>query len=202
MLTQIRRGNGQCDQVINEEVQKFSRLDKCIGTRRDGTPYGLDPAFLPTSAEYDGKLAPEAFYVAGERVQVNFTRQTADGERVTTQEATNPIGFFPHQYDSLTHADKESGLIWERDRDAFKQYFDERVTATRARSMLNYLNDGRWIDDETTNVEVELVTFNANLNRFTYVQFKFEWQAGGSIHWDYKLQAIAMDIYDVDWGTA
>lgn len=27
-------------------------------------------------------------------------------------------------------------------------------------------------------------------------------QAGGSIIWDYQLRAIAMDIYDVDWGTA
>mmetsp|Transcript_40849 Transcript_40849/g.83567 ORF Transcript_40849/g.83567 Transcript_40849/m.83567 type:complete len:1272 (-) Transcript_40849:1118-4933(-) len=202
MVTQTRRTPSNCTEVINEFVQAFSTADPCISDAKDGTPYGLDPVFLPTSGEYDGKLSPEDFFSDHERMQLTFKKTTTEGETVTEKIPSNPLGFFPHQYDTVLREEKKSSLIWEEGVDTFKQFFDERVTAERAQQMLNYMKDGRWIDGRTTDVEVEFVTFNADLNRFTFVGFEFRWQPGGSILWNYRLQTIAMDIYDVDWGTA
>ena len=59
--------------------------------------------------------------------------------------------------------------------------------------------DGKFLSEETTRVNVRFVTFNANLNTFSFVKFEFNWQVGGTISWDYFVRTVKMDIYDPRW---
>ncbi|KAJ1489841.1 hypothetical protein T484DRAFT_1778915, partial [Baffinella frigidus] len=55
--------------------------------------------------------------------------------------------------------------------------------------------DGGFIDDATSDITLEMVTFNAVLNIFSVLEFSFVWKAGGNIAWDYNLNTISVDRY-------
>ena len=62
--------------------------------RWDTEPYGEDPVLASTSSIYFGKLEPERFYHASERI--NKTIIISETETETT--LSTPRGFWPHSY--------------------------------------------------------------------------------------------------------
>ena len=75
-------------------------------------------------------------------------------------------------------------------------YIDEQVTRRvkltmrKMREWLLTLLNLIHIDEQTEAVSVEFVTFNNNGNYFAHVVFDFEWDAGGSIEWDYTMRTV------------
>lgn len=69
VLTQTRFSPEKCTNIRNSGVKTFSNVTDggCLSAELDSSPFGLDPAFLPTSALYQGKLSPDAFYQDEER---------------------------------------------------------------------------------------------------------------------------------------
>ena len=152
-LTQRRRRTGPCGQHSASSVGGFFNATPCGLGAGDGRPYGKDPTFLPSSAIYNGKLVMSDYYNASEIVPA--AASAAAGVNVTSR--ATALGFFPYQYG------RAPGAARPGDVDAFRLYFDGRVTASQAAGMVTYLSDGGFIDDQTRSVAVEWVTFNPSL---------------------------------------
>lgn len=193
--TKVRKG--ACIDVQNRYVQNFTR-GQCIVQEANGEPYGMDPTYVATSAVYNGKLDVTKYYVDSERYNRSIVRLVQTGNTAAyklVSEPTTPIGFFPHQYDQVTHMDKPDNQVLPQFRDTFKMYFDGMASAAQANAQLNYLKDGAFIDGETYTVRVDMVAYNAEYNMFMYLDYVFYWNQGGTITWDYNLNTVFMDLY-------
>ena len=169
VVTQQRVKFGLCTNDGKVSVQSFFSGIMCRMSDLDGTPYGLDPTFLPSSSIYNGKLQMSAFYSDSEIVG-SYTSQVA-GVNVTTRPTA--LGFFPQQY-GLNQSQLRPG-----EENFFRLFFDGRITTNQANAMVTYLTDGGFIDDQTSSVTVEFVTFSPTLDKFCYTTFVFDWQVFG-----------------------
>jgi len=214
MITQTRRSTGNCSKVVNTFIKSWASNgldgnDGCLQAEGDldGEPYGLDTAFVPGTALYDGNLIAEEHYINSERLNKTISESTSRGVTVVTVPSV-PMGFFPYKWDQVNHRLKDvagrnisgSNVTYAYragDADAFKLYFDTQITQSQAKSLLDYMKEGGFIDQKTSTIDTQFITFNADLNRFTLVRFSFEWTAGGSITWDYWVESVVLDIYDL-----
>jgi hypothetical protein len=162
----------------------------------DGSPFALDPTFQRFSVTYNGKIEVTSAYFASER--------TNDTDR-------NPYAFFPHQHDplastgaikvgqrdmhkrkisvknpALNDLTKNSSMIHKPSVDLFKIYFDELPTGKQSDRMIAFLRDAKFIDSLTETMQVDLVTYNAQLELFCLCTFYFSWDTAGTTLWDYK----------------
>ena len=85
---------------------------------------------------------------------------------------------------------KDPTLIWPEAADQYKIYFDVRIDAAKVQRLLTYMVDGRFLDDATQTVEVEVVTYNAEVGLFGYFRFVFTVLNTGDISWDYALRTV------------
>lgn len=76
-----------------------------------------------------------------------------------------PYGFFPNPV---------SG-------DSFSVVFDINMDQSRAADVITYLRDGGFLDDRTSSVTVQIVTFNAQLDLFSLVTVKMTFSSPGEI---------------------
>ena len=208
MITQRRRLQGNCTQVVNEGIKLWAEggLSDGEGCRQGAGEYtddfyGLDPAFVPGTDLYDGNLVPEEYYQRSERLNKTVQESSSKGIVVVTS-ASVPMGFFPYKYDSSNQTFKAPGTYRESEGSAFRIYFDTQISQSQAHNMLSFMKDGGFIDSLTSEIEVQLIAFNAELNRFTFLRFSFDWTIGGSIKWEYWLESIVLDLYDLPSGVA
>jgi hypothetical protein len=219
MITQRRRVTGNCSQVVNTFIKSWASngLDAGDGCLQgedefEGEPYGLDTAFVPGSALYDGNLIAEEHYAVSERLNKTISESTSRGVTVVTVPSV-PFGFFPYKWDAVNHAEKNltgqnvigAGVPYayrEEQADIFKLYFDTQITKSQAKSLLHFMKEGGFIDPKTSSIETKFITFNADLNRFTLMKLDFEWTSGGSIAWSYWVESVVLDIYDIKEGKA
>ncbi len=166
VVTQKRRRSGPCLNHHKRSVQDYFKENPCRTGRLDGTPFGMDATFLPSSSIYNGKLQMSDFYDALE--VRNSSTSTKAGVNVTTRPTA--IGFFPHQYQ------RSSKKVREDDIDVFRLFFDGRISTSQADAMVTYMVDGGFIDEYTSFVTVEFVTFSPILNKFSVVYFSFDWK--------------------------
>lgn len=203
MLSQARRSIKQCDTIYNPSVVEYANLTGCQDVLAfDPAPFGMDPVFVSTSAIYNGKMDPERFYTASERINKTTEVKVTGGGRAMVTVPSTPLGFFPHGYDMSTGGWKPVAEVDVSQSDIFKVFFDNRVSATQSGSILTYLQDGGFIDQQTHQVLVEFITFNPNLNHFCFVRFDFNWRKGGNINWDWFIQSVYVDIYSGAKGQA
>ena len=131
----------------------------CLQAKQSTDPFGSDPVFTSSSILYDGKLDVSGFY--------------------NTSEYSNPIsrtpyGFFPHRYDPRTGMDKTTELFPE-EADNFLLFLDERISGAHAQRMITYINDGNFLDGQTKEISVEMITLNADVRIFSSFKFIFTW---------------------------
>jgi len=211
VITQTRMKRGSClDNMKGADVRLFtssagSGINCPLANQLDSEPFGYDPTFMTFSSIYNGKLRPEVFYGNGERYNSSTSGGTGYGY---------PKGFYPQKYDQNaldTNMDgmlspqevtsgattsfftKASKYIDSGEQDTFKLYFDERLTYKQALKMVQFAQDGKFIDSQTKEIKVEIVTYNAVKDIFMYSNFVFAWQAGGKIPWDYSINTISVD---------
>jgi len=207
MITQKRRQTGNCSKVVNPFIKSWAEngldsRDGCLQAENqfDGSFFGLDPAFVPTTALYDGTLIAEEHYALNERLNKTIAESTSRGVTVVTYPSV-PMGFYPYQYDLFNHTFKIDGTYRQDEADSFKVYFDTQITQSQANTMLDFMKDGGFIDGSTSSIEAQIITYNAELNRFTLLVFTFDWTAGGSISWSYWVESVVLDIYDLPTGV-
>jgi hypothetical protein len=153
----------------DDSIAEFSRTADaslgliCHGDQRDSSPFGTDPVFAVSSTLYDGKMDPTKHY--------NLSVEA----RISNANARAPFGFFPHSYDWKTCDRKTSHLVQE-DADNFLLFFDERVSNRQAMKMLQYIQDGNFIDLQTKELSVEIITLNAMMQIFCKCVVTFSWR--------------------------
>jgi len=201
-ISQKRRNTAKCDKIFNKDVESFSAAVQCQSSGFSQEPFGRDPVLMPTSTIYNGKLKPELFYNSSERNNVTVNVSAQGGGSVEVTRLSTAQGFFPHTYDTVSRGPKDPSLIVNRHKDEFLAYFDVRNTRQQAKDMVTYLREGGFIDEYTSSVNVDFVTFNTNLNLFANVGFQFTWDIGGGIGWDFSLQTVFVDIYTGSRGQA
>ncbi|KAK3237827.1 hypothetical protein CYMTET_52123 [Cymbomonas tetramitiformis] len=92
-----------------------------------------------------------------------------------------PYGFFP--YGSENHF-----YIW----------VDINLSANRSQQLLQYLQDGLYLDANTKALTVQIITYNAELHYFcnTQLDFSFATENGGVIRIVSKIQTVNFEMYD------
>ena len=183
-----------------------SGIDCPSTSAQESFPFSFDPTFMPSSSLYNGKLRADRLYGDSER----HSYVDDSGQEVISY----PNGFSPHRYDS-NHLDlnmdgeltpdelaryvngsdfsKSPAVVVSREADNFKVYFDGRLSRKQALDMLTSLQDGKFIDFQTKQVSVELMTYNAVRNILSYCQVTFTWDVGGKIPWEYKITTVGVD---------
>ena len=69
---------------------------------------------------------------------------------------------------------------------AFALFWDVNVGATRGSQFVTYMKEGFFIDDQTTEIEIEFVTFNPALQLFAYVYAQIDFHVSGRIMLKYE----------------
>ncbi len=208
MITQKRRTTGNCSKVVNTYLKNWAETgldagDGCLQGPNDFDSefYGLDPAFVPSTAVYDGMLVAEDYYERHERLNKTVQEFNSRDKPVDVTYPSVPVGFYPYKYDLFNHTFKAENTYNQEHGDYFRLYFDTQLSQTQAMSMLDFMKDGGFLDDATSSIDVQTITFNAELNRFTLARFDFVWTEGGVISWDYWLESVVLEPYDLPTGT-
>ena len=177
MITQRRVATEDC-RLTNKYIRDYHGLGSgldCLGDSLDPTPFGRDPVFTTTSTLYSGDLAVDNYY------EVSELALGLDGQ------LTTPYGFFPHLYGSKRFGEnssissknlslKDKTFIVSEKANEFLVFFDERLSYNQADSMLTYMKDGGFIDDQTKEISVEMNTLNSEYGLFSTFIFMFYFQ--------------------------
>jgi hypothetical protein len=193
-FVQVRKSLGACN-VGNRYMANFSvsAAVQCQTEQTSVEPFGSDPTFLRFSSVYDGKARIEDLYYESERITAN-----ASVMNKTIQVPVGGIAFWPHSYEPLRNYngssepmreqhEKVAKLVHQLDRNKFKLYFDERLTAKHANDMVSFIQDGGFIDEKTRQITLEVLTFNADLDQVAILRVLFDWEISGRIMWDYTM---------------
>eukprot|EP00854_Cymbomonas_tetramitiformis_P006686 gene6686-8002_t len=83
-------------------------------------------------------------------------------------------------------------------RSKFYTFFDVNLSNKRAWDLINYMKDGLFIDANTNQVSVQLITYNSQLRYFGNVDltFNFDKSRGGLIHVKRSVQTIKIELYE------
>ncbi len=160
---------------------------------RDGRPFGIDPSFSKFSSLYSGKHAATEYYNgklvsgAGASPQQAFPDPL---EGYFGPDGFIPYGFFPHEWDTVARRLKNDSHVLPSARGEFKLFFDVRADASEAGRLLTFLQDGRFLDDSTDALDVEMVTYNAEEALFTSLRFAFQVERTGGLSWDYSIRTV------------
>jgi len=197
-ITQERRRQESCieDNIPrNVFIDDFSEAAKvtCPAATLDNATFGYDPSFMPSSSLYNGKLSAADWYSLVDR----HVKSTTVGN-VTITTPSFPKGFFPHSYfqklpgEEFNYTTKPTHTGSE---DLFKLFLDERLTGTQAKRAIQFAKDGKFLDGSTSSVEVDFITYNADLDQFAQARFFFDWSTSGKIPWNFNLQTVSIHMY-------
>ena len=84
----------------------------------------------------------------------------------------------------------------------FPAFFDINLGAADATNWLAYLQQGLYIDQHTSELTVELVTYNAPLRIFGYLEVDFTFTEGGAIDVSNLSLAVQYSCSDIEVGAA
>ena len=196
VITQKRVGKAECSANENQGFVAFARANgvNCTGSGKlDSSPYGIDPTFSRFSSLFNGKHTATEFYAGqlisdSEEVKNEHFSQPTEG--FYGADGFIPYGFFPHQWDPANKRHKNDSWILNSAKDEFKLFFDVRIGSAQADLLLTYIQDGRFIDDSTDMIEIDIVTYNAEVNMLASIHFTFHVEKTGGITWDYSMRSI------------
>jgi hypothetical protein len=150
------------------------------------SPFGIDPAFLPTSHVYNGKLHPEQYY---------HDHEFSPGGL--------PYGFFPTWNDITSDLDlfknvSASGVNGTHPGEPkFRVYLDTRFSAAEALAAVSYLHDGYFLDNLTQALEVDMLMFNPSLGMISSFQSEFHFLDGGQIETTITVTSRALKDFEM-----
>ncbi|KAK3244587.1 hypothetical protein CYMTET_45803, partial [Cymbomonas tetramitiformis] len=181
LLTQTRADTSNCKSRFDE------LMDVCNTAKTSKQPFGTDAVFLPTSRIYrpfalTAKCCNKSAYTdscqppeCGDYYGYDELYHREDEEDGSAEEG-RPYGFFPYK-------------------GKFHVWFDINLDQERATDILTYLEDGLYIDRQTQELEMQLVTYNGELNYFANVLIRFVFGEGGVITISYDIQTVNVEMY-------
>ena len=81
---------------------------------------------------------------------------------------------------------KAGSVIHKGHHGVYKIYWDSRLSAVSAQKLLSFIQTAGFLDEFTSSIEVEMVTYNPEFAVFGVATFLFNWDLGGNILWDYQ----------------
>ena len=189
--------------------------DACSGD--DATcPYGLDPVFMPvqsgTAEEslYDASVTSrkDQFYGKGDSVgDAKSDYKDAAKLLSTSMECLasqgsagknpyiNPLNSIPyafHHTDSYLDDDfyEMSGIS-----PGYFVYFDTQLTTNQAKRSLTFMKNGFFLDELTSSVKFDFMTFNGETNLFAHVNVEIEIDGSGTINMGYSVVGFQSSYY-------
>lgn len=131
--------------------------------------FGADPVFLRSSSLSNKNLRTSDFYNLSDRGKVNSLGI--------------PYGF---HYTSISSTE-DSG---------FPIYFDVNFGGAKAKEIMTYAREGRYLDAQSKDLSLRLLTYNPNHKLFAYIYVLFTFETGGRIKLDYTLQTMSVELYN------
>mmetsp|Transcript_7341 Transcript_7341/g.17252 ORF Transcript_7341/g.17252 Transcript_7341/m.17252 type:complete len:523 (+) Transcript_7341:1041-2609(+) len=146
---------GRCEGARAQIVGQVGAGRECLGGD-SRQPFGVDPFFLQTSPLYNG-LPPNLWYAEQEFGDSGL-----------------PWGFFPLDPARV----KDSRYFSEHH---FNAYLDARMDLRQAERAVDFLEQGFFYDNYTSTLEVQLLTFNAELDAIAALGILFKVTKGGEV---------------------
>jgi len=178
IVTQYIRKTVQCPYQNSESISTLTGRFSCQAADLAEVPFGIDPVFLPSSQLYNGKLTARDFYTNQE-----MFKGTDD-----------PLSFYPHQWDNGNQ--KAEVFISPESVGLYKLFFDSRLSAAKARQLVQFMKDGMFLNNKTDWIEMEIITYNADFNLFGILTVQFRWNLGGSTLWNYQYNTALLSPYE------
>ena len=85
---------------------------------------------------------------------------------------------------------KPDKFIHKKDVGLYKVYWDSRLSSSSAQKLVPYLQTAAYLDEFTSTIEVEMITYNPEFAVFGVATFLFSWDLGGNILWDYQYDTV------------
>ena len=151
--------------------------------KSDVDPYGVDPVFISTSRLYDPE-AKNKMCCRPESDAQGGSNASDPGFKFYKNSELNvrgvPYGFYP------TLEGREAG---------FAVVIDINLRENAFNKLIEYLEDGFFIDKYTKNLKVEVLTYNGELRYFCNLVVDFDFSQGGNIQVEYSADSAATQPY-------
>ena len=66
---------------------------------------------------------------------------------------------------------------------------------SRAQALVDYMKEGFYIDTQTKDIDIQVLTYNANLRLFCVVRLDVHFELGGQMRMRYDIQTISVEHY-------
>lgn len=183
LLNQQRKGMTNCT------TRRFQNLSKsgCFSENLSEEPYGADP----------GKLyCYKTLAMTPKCVNIVFLRATS-----LTDESLNKLAYYdinnPNEVSPLGvpygfHHKRIDGFETDA---GFPVFFDVNFGYQKGQDILSYGREGFYIDDQTSSLTIQAVTYNPHYELFASIEITLYFETGGRIRLRYDIQSIRVDMY-------
>ncbi len=72
------------------------------------------------------------------------------------------------------------------------------MSAVSAQKLLSFIQTAGFLDEFTSSIEVEMVTYNPEFAVFGVATFLFNWDLGGNILWDYQYDTASENMHNLN----
>ena len=187
LLYQTRSGNEPCKGKFGDaRADRGLSGETCpVVDKSDVDPYGVDPVFISTSRLYDPEAKdkmccrPESAAQGGSNASDPGSSKFYKNSELNVKGV--PYGFYPS-----TLTGREDGFAVVIDINLRENAFDK---------LIEYLEDGFFIDKYTKNLKVEVLTYNGELRYFCNLVVDFDFSQGGNIQVEYSADSAATQPY-------
>ena len=184
LLNQKRRSLKNCTDL------RFPNLSKsgCFDGTFSQEPYGADP----------GKQQNSSYQIVEYRLKkcVVFLRGTS-----LSDEALNKYAYYdandPNEVSSLgvPYGFHHVTIEGFEDDAGFPLFYDVNFGYEKGQDILKYGKEGFYLDDQTSLLTIQAVTYNPHYKLFASIDINLEFETGGRIRMRYDIQSIRVDMY-------
>ena len=186
LVYQTRSGNEPCKGKFGDGRADRGLSGKVcpVVDKSDVDPYGVDPVFISTSRLYDPE-AKNKMCCRPESDAQGGSNASDPGFKFYKNSELNvrgvPYGFYPSTLEG-----REAG---------FAVVIDINLRENAFNKLIEYLEDGFFIDKYTKNLKVEVLTYNGELRYFCNLVVDFDFSQGGNIQVEYSADSAATQPY-------
>lgn len=200
LLHQVRTNDTNCTD------SKFNKIQQTCTGPPTLKAYGVDAVFKMSTATTPVTLFNPDFKDSSGAILTNYYNCDAlidsNNNSVATynisvlNQTVNPYPFCAELFDQnqLPYAFYYKPLKGKPD--GFPAFFDINLGQAEAARWVTYLEEGLYIDQHTSSMTAELISYNAPLRTFAYYQMTFDFSLGGSIDLTQRLDTVRVELYN------
>mmetsp|Transcript_27128 Transcript_27128/g.48350 ORF Transcript_27128/g.48350 Transcript_27128/m.48350 type:complete len:1606 (-) Transcript_27128:382-5199(-) len=181
---------------VNCSATRFEDIDNTCSGPIDVRQYGVDPVFKLGADMYnsdlDNELSVTDYYNCSElNIEPTFA----------IPDPVNP-GAFTNYAPYCAELFNERNIPWgfhhfplDYFESGFPVWFDINLSEDEAQRFYKYVEEGLFLDGNTRNIKVQVVTYNSELRVFSSTMITFKYSDGGSIDVTHKLHTVRVELY-------